>query len=234
MLANVPSRHRDRRRDRQRQRRKCGEVGKEAKICVRKEQIETVRMQKRKRALSAVADGPARRTVSRESCSPRRWTLGVINWPRYVVGRTSAVVSIVKTRAGPWLWAVSVGLSGYCTGHYPSMHAPLNCRGGDSTCDLTFAPSRRHLPLQPKTVIADTTPWFVLGQVRRADARDGDFRGACVRKGGKWPARVTYKRRYDFITARCIRGTSHGPVSVRPSRLNVGSHKQHHTIAQGL
>ena len=46
----------------------------------------------------------------------------------------------------------------------------------------------------------------------------------------------------------CIRGTSHGPVSVRlaarlsvrPSqvgvllkRLSVGSHKQHHTIAQG-
>ena len=39
----------------------------------------------------------------------------------------------------------------------------------------------------------------------------------------------------------CIRGTSHGPVSVRPTqvgvllkRLNIGSHKQHHTIAQGL
>jgi len=47
----------------------------------------------------------------------------------------------------------------------------------------------------------------------------------------------------------CIRGTSHDSVSVRPSvrlsvclsqvgvllkRLNVGSHKQHHTIAQGL
>ena len=37
----------------------------------------------------------------------------------------------------------------------------------------------------------------------------------------------------------CIRSTSHGPVSVRPSqvgvllkRLKVGSHKQHHTIAQ--
>jgi len=41
----------------------------------------------------------------------------------------------------------------------------------------------------------------------------------------------------------CIRGISHGPVSVRPSvcptqvgvllkRLNVGSHNQHHTIAQ--
>ena len=43
----------------------------------------------------------------------------------------------------------------------------------------------------------------------------------------------------------CIRGTSHGPVSVsvrvRLSQvgvllkwLNTGSHKQHHTIAQGL
>ena len=43
----------------------------------------------------------------------------------------------------------------------------------------------------------------------------------------------------------CIRGTSHGPVSVCLSvcpsqvgvllkRLNRGSHKQHHTIAQGL
>jgi len=41
----------------------------------------------------------------------------------------------------------------------------------------------------------------------------------------------------------CIRGTSHGPVSVRPclsqagvllKRQNVGSHIQHHTIPQGL
>ena len=43
----------------------------------------------------------------------------------------------------------------------------------------------------------------------------------------------------------CIRGTSHGPVSacvcvclsqagVLLKRLNVGSHKQHHTIVQGL
>jgi len=43
----------------------------------------------------------------------------------------------------------------------------------------------------------------------------------------------------------CIRGTSHEPVSVRLSvrlsqvgvllkRLNVGSHKQHHKIAQGV
>jgi len=46
----------------------------------------------------------------------------------------------------------------------------------------------------------------------------------------------------DYYRAMlCIRGTSHEPVSVCLSqvgvllkRLNVGSHKQHHTIAQGL
>ena len=43
----------------------------------------------------------------------------------------------------------------------------------------------------------------------------------------------------------CIRVTSHGPVSVCPSvcpsqvgvllkQLNIGSHKQHHTIAKGV
>ena len=54
-----------------------------------------------------------------------------------------------------------------------------------------------------------------------------------------------------YRTMLCIRGTSRGPVSVRLSvclsvsvclsqvgvllkRLNVGSHKQYHTIAQGL
>ena len=53
---------------------------------------------------------------------------------------------------------------------------------------------------------------------------------------------------YSFYSAMlCIRGTSHGPVSVRLSvclsvrpsqvsvllkRLNVGSHKQHHTIVR--
>ena len=65
----------------------------------------------------------------------------------------------------------------------------------------------------------------------------------------------THKRReryimnnYSFYRAKlCIRGTSHGPVSVSVSlrlclsqvgvllkRLNVGSHKQHHTIAHGF
>ena len=52
----------------------------------------------------------------------------------------------------------------------------------------------------------------------------------------------------DFYRAMlCIRGTSHGPVSVSVSvclclsqvgvllkRLNVGSHKEHHTITQGI
>ena len=55
-----------------------------------------------------------------------------------------------------------------------------------------------------------------------------------------------YHVSFDFYRAMlCIRGTSHGPVSVcvcvcvRMSqvgvllkRLNTGSHKQHHTIAQ--
>jgi len=55
----------------------------------------------------------------------------------------------------------------------------------------------------------------------------------------------TQGQRFYYRAMLCIRGTSHGPVSVRLSvrpsqvgvllkRLNVGSHKQHHTIAQGL
>ena len=50
----------------------------------------------------------------------------------------------------------------------------------------------------------------------------------------------------DFYRAiLCMRGICYGPVSVRPSvcpsqvgvllkRLNIGSHKQYHTIAQGV
>ena len=58
----------------------------------------------------------------------------------------------------------------------------------------------------------------------------------------------TFKMKFKTFYYRvmlCIRGTSHGPVSVclsvRPSQvgvllkwLNVGSHKQHRTIIQGL
>jgi len=69
-----------------------------------------------------------------------------------------------------------------------------------------------------------------------------------------WSTRVSRyqkgKTNLDFYRAMlCIHGTSHGPVSVRPSlrpsvrpsqvgvllkRLNIGSHKQHHTIVWGL
>ena len=56
--------------------------------------------------------------------------------------------------------------------------------------------------------------------------------------------RIKFDRFY-YRAMLCIRGTSHGPVSVCLSvclsqvgvllkRLNTGSHKQHHTIAQGL
>ena len=62
-------------------------------------------------------------------------------------------------------------------------------------------------------------------------------------------ARLCGLYRFFYRAMLCIRGTSHGPVSVCPSvslsvrptqvgvllkRLNIGSHKQHHTIAQGL
>ena len=62
-----------------------------------------------------------------------------------------------------------------------------------------------------------------------------------------WLSRALFSAFYRAML--CIRGTSHGPVSVclsvresvRPSqvgvllkRLNVGSHKQQHMIAQGL
>jgi len=54
---------------------------------------------------------------------------------------------------------------------------------------------------------------------------------------------LNYDVRHFYRAMLCIRGTSHGPVSVSVSlsqvgvllkRLNVGSHKQHNTIAQGL
>jgi len=63
-----------------------------------------------------------------------------------------------------------------------------------------------------------------------------------------WPATPPNAAAAGFYRAMlCIRGTSYGPVSVclclsvclsqvgvLRKRLNVGSHKQHHTIAQAL
>jgi len=52
---------------------------------------------------------------------------------------------------------------------------------------------------------------------------------------------VTHNTIHFYRAMLGIRGTSHGPVSVCPSQvgvllkqINVGSHKQHHTIVQGL
>ena len=62
-------------------------------------------------------------------------------------------------------------------------------------------------------------------------------------------ARLCGLYRFFYRAMLCIRGTSHGPVSVCPSVslsvrptqvgvllkwLNIGSHKEHHTIAQGV
>ena len=59
---------------------------------------------------------------------------------------------------------------------------------------------------------------------------------------GNWNCIDIFLLMFDFYRAMlCIRGTSHGPVSVRPSqagvllkRQNVGSRKQHHKIPQGI
>jgi len=42
--------------------------------------------------ISAVADGPARRAVSRASCCRQMWTLSVINWPQTV----ARVINLVR------------------------------------------------------------------------------------------------------------------------------------------
>jgi len=46
---------------------------------------------------------------------------------------------------GQRLWVVSVGLSCYCLGHYPSMHPPLSCRGGQIISSPHTRMLRHHL-----------------------------------------------------------------------------------------
>jgi len=68
-------------------------------------------------------------------------------------------------------------------------------------------------------------------------------------QAGTWTYQQAESKKHNcaifYRAMLCMRGTSHGPVSVCPSvcqsqvgvllkRLNVGSHKQHHMIAQGL
>ena len=75
-----------------------------------------------------------------------------------------------------------------------------------------------------------------------------DVRTVSRVKSVSHPSGVAKSSTNHFYRAMlCIRGTSHGPVSVCLSvcvclsqasvllkRQNVGSHKQHHTIPQGL
>ena len=88
-------------------------------------------------------------------------------------------------------------LSGWIPLYAPTVKLPRRtayphtrvCR--DTTCDRTFVPPTPAPP--PKTVIADTTPWFVLsfrygGQMSAMVT----FGGTCVWGAGKCPARVTY------------------------------------------
>jgi len=69
-----------------------------------------------------------------------------------------------------WLWAVSVGLSGFSPWQYPSMHPQLSCRGGQLIVSLHTRMPRyhvcsdvcppRHLPPPPKTFIVYAAPWL--------------------------------------------------------------------------
>jgi len=104
-------------------------------------------------------------------------------------------------------------------------------------CARSSASGRSHMRVLPPGTLCPTTSatWLILSSV-----------GKCLNN----TILVKFLTFVDFYRAMlCIRGTSHGPVSVCPSvclsvcpsqvgvllkRLNVGSHKQHHTIVQGL
>jgi len=63
---------------------------------------------------------------------------------------------------GPWLWAISVGVSDYCPGQHPSMLPPLSCLRGQLILSphmhmprhhlvSDICPPPKHLPHPPKT-----------------------------------------------------------------------------------
>jgi len=62
-------------------------------------------------------------------CGPSSQEISLNQW--HVAGESRFLCS-----AGTWLWAVSVGLPGYCPRHYSSMHPPLSCRGGQLILSL--------------------------------------------------------------------------------------------------
>jgi len=78
--------------------------------------------------------------------------------------------------------ALSVGLSGYCPGHYPSMHPSLICRRGqvistcyaETACDLTFVPPLNTCPpFRVRVGMVDRcVQWWFLGDVSGEGKRD--------------------------------------------------------------
>jgi len=85
--------------------------------------------------------------------------------------------------------------------------------------------------------------WILLKQEKVSDS--GISKAMLLCKFAPRSRQITMPALSFYRAMLCIRGTSHGPVSVRVcvclsqvgvllKRLNVGSRKQHHTIAQGL
>jgi len=112
---------------------------------------------------------------------------------------------------------------------------------GDSWASCSPPPFRR-LPLLLRLCLTHSFPFssfpFPLNRSRRF--------GEALKAARRAPRKITVNCNFPskhirFQRAIRMRGTSHGPVSVCLSqvgvllkRLNVGSHKQHRTIAQGL
>jgi len=159
----------------------------------------------------------------------------------------------------------SCGLWQWCFGvvHLSVHTCVLGCTGLLSTSSFTFVQFCRAVCLtlcafsalmllierQEGHPACKKTEWWGAGVVVCLE------RGADLHMTQRTPLPLTVscfsKIQIGFYRAMlCIRGTSHGPVSLRrlsvcpsvsPSqvrvllkRLNVGSHKQHHTIVQGL
>ena len=158
----------------------------------------------------------------------------------------------------------SCGLWQWCFGvvHLSVHTCVLGCTGLLSTSSFTFVQFCRAVCLtlcafsalmllierQEGHPACKKTEWWGAGVVVCLE------RGADLHMTQRTPLPLTVccfsKIQIGFYRAMlCIRGTGHGPVSlrlsVRPSvspsqvgvllkRLNVGSHKQHHTIVQGL
>ena len=117
------------------------------------------------------------------------------------------------------------------------------CNGSHWTCGhMPWYPSIwRHCSSSRETQHKQTSRWIVILRENLQTARVSFlFLSAYVQFLHIFPLNGMSAGHF-YRAMLCIRCTSHGPVSVCLSqvgvllkRLNVGSHKQHHTIAQGL